>query len=422
MILLEAGDTVPPPTSTGHLWGHPWGGRGAYHGAVPPPVASQEIRLQEKIRSYLSEEQPGTPLLVIDLDVVAARYDRLQAVLPDAEVFYAVKANPAPEIVRLLAARGARFDVASTGEIDLCLECGADPATFSYGNTIKKRADIAYAFERGVRLFAFDSEQELEKLAEAAPGAEVFCRILTSNEGADWPLSRKFGCDLDMAVDLLVAANKMQLRPVGVSFHVGSQQRNPAQWDPPLAQVAWLFDELREKDIELSLINLGGGFPATYRHSVPPIGAYGEAIRKSLGRHFSAAGPNLRIIAEPGRYLVADAGVIATEVVLVARKAYTDDIRWVFVDIGRFGGLAETEDEAITYSITTPHDGGPTGPVAIAGPTCDSFDIMYETTEYHLPLALTEGDVVHIQSAGAYTSSYSSVGFNGFPPLKVICI
>ena len=378
--------------------------------------------MQEKIRSYLSEEQPETPVLVVDLDVVATRYDRLQAVLPDADVFYAVKANPAPEVVRLLAERGARFDVASTGEIDLCLECGADPATFSYGNTIKKRSDIAYAFERGVRLFAFDSEQELEKLAEAAPGAEVFCRILTSNEGADWPLSRKFGCDLDMATDLLVAAKKLQLRPVGVSFHVGSQQRNPAQWDPPLAQVAWLFDELREKDIELSLINLGGGFPATYRHAVPPIGAYGEAIRKSLGRHFHSRGRDLRVIAEPGRYLVADAGVIATEVVLVARKGYTEETRWVFIDVGRFGGLAETEDEAITYPITTPHDGGPTGPVVIAGPTCDSIDIMYEQTEYHLPLALAEGDVVHIHAAGAYTSSYASVGFNGFPPLRVVCI
>ncbi|MPY93376.1 MAG: type III PLP-dependent enzyme [Acidimicrobiia bacterium] len=378
--------------------------------------------MQEKIRAYLSEEQPDTPLLVVDLDVVAARYDRLQAVLPDQEVFYAVKANPAPEVVRLLQARGASFDVASAGEVDLCLACGADPATLSYGNTIKKRADIAYAHERGVQLFAFDSEQELEKLAEAAPGAQVFCRILTSNEGADWPLSRKFGCDLDMAVDLIVAAAKMQLEPVGVSFHVGSQQRNPAQWDPPLAQVAWLFDELAEKDIELSLINLGGGFPAIYRHTVPHIGAYGDAILKSLGRHFHHRSRQPRIIAEPGRYLVADAGVIATEVVLVARKAYTDDTRWVFLDVGRFGGLAETEDEAITYPFTTPHDGGPTGPVVIAGPTCDSIDIMYEHTQYHLPLALTEGDVVHIHAAGAYTSSYASVGFNGFPPLRVVCI
>lgn len=381
------------------------------------------LELQEKIRAYLSEEQPETPLLVVDLDVVAARYDRLQAVLPEADIFYAVKANPAPEVVELLRDRGASFDVASTGEIDLCLRCGADPATISYGNTIKKRADIAYAYERGVRLFAFDSEQELEKLADAAPGAQVFGRILTSNEGADWPLSRKFGCDLDMAVDLFVTARKLQLDPVGVSFHVGSQQRNPAQWDAPLAQVAWLFAELAEKDVGLSLVNLGGGFPAIYRHSVPPIGAYGEAIRKSLGRHFHGGGERQpRIIAEPGRYLVADAGVIASEVVLVARKAYTDDTRWVFLDVGRFGGLAETEDEAITYPITTPHDGGPTGPVVIAGPTCDSIDIMYETTQYHLPLELTEGDVVHIHAAGAYTSSYASVGFNGFPPLRVVCI
>jgi ornithine decarboxylase len=378
--------------------------------------------LQEKIRAYLAEDQPSTPVLVIDLDVVATRYDKLQAALPDAEIFYAVKANPKAEILRLLVARGASFDVASPAEIDACLEAGAAPGTISYGNTIKKRADITYAFERGVRLFAFDSEAELEKLAEVAPGTDVFCRILTSNEGADWPLSGKFGCDVDMAADLLVMAAKQGLQPVGVSFHVGSQQRNPFQWDAPLAQVAWLFDELTEKQLDLSLINLGGGFPAIYRSSAPPIATYGEAIRKSVNRHFTSRGRSPRIIAEPGRYLVADAGVIATEVVLVARKAYTDEKRWVFLDIGRFGGLAETEDEAIAYMVDTPHDGGPTGPVVLAGPTCDSFDVMYENTEYHLPLALAEGDVVHILSAGAYTSTYASVGFNGFPPLRVVCL
>lgn len=378
--------------------------------------------MQEKIRAYLAEERPATPVLVVDLDVVATRYDKLHAALPTAEIFYAVKANPAPEILRLLQARGASFDVASPGEIDLCLEVGIDPAAISYGNTIKKRSDIAYAFERGVRLFAYDSELELEKLAEAAPGAEVFCRILTSNEGADWPLSRKFGCDLDMASDLLAMASKLQLNPVGVSFHVGSQQRNPGQWDAPLAQVAWLFDELAQHDLPLSLINLGGGFPAIYRSSVPPISAYGDAISRSLERHFYSRGRTPRIIAEPGRYLVADAGVIATEVVLVARKAYTEDLRWVFVDIGRYGGLAETEGEAISYMISTPHDGGPTGPVVIAGPTCDSVDVMYEHTPYHLPLALAEGDILHLLSAGAYTSTYASVAFNGFPPLRVVCL
>ena len=378
--------------------------------------------MQEKIRAYLAEERPATPVLVLDLDVVAARYDKLQAAIPDSEIFYAVKANPAAEILRLLVARGASFDVASAGEVDLCLQAGADPTLISYGNPIKKRSDIAYAFNKGVRLFAFDSEAELEKLAEVAPGAEVFCRILTSNEGADWPLSRKFGCDLDMATDLLATAAKLELAPIGVSFHVGSQQRNPSQWDAPLAQVAWMFDELAEKGIELSLVNLGGGFPAIYRSSVPPIAAYGDAIRKSIQRHFNHRGSQPRIIAEPGRYLVADAGVIATEVVLVSRKAYTDDTRWVFLDIGRYGGLAETEGEAIAYMIDTPHDGGPTGAVVLAGPTCDSVDVMYEHADYHLPLALTEGDIVHILSTGAYTSTYASVAFNGFPPLRVVCL
>jgi ornithine decarboxylase len=374
--------------------------------------------VQEKIRAYLAEERPPTPVLVVDLDVVATRYDKLQAALPDAEIFYAVKANPAQEILRLLVERGARFDVASIGEIDLCLAAGADPSTISYGNTIKKRSDIAYAHSRGVRLFAFDSEAELDKLAEAAPGAQVFCRILTSNEGADWPLSRKFGCDLDMAADLIVTASKLDLRPVGVSFHVGSQQRNPGQWDAPLAQVSWLFDELADKDIELSLINLGGGFPAIYRSTVPPISAYGDAIRKSLSRHFHSRGNTPRIIAEPGRYLVADAGVLQTEVVLVSRRSLDDDCRWVYLDCGVYTGLTEALGEAIKFRLRTSHDGGPTGRVCLAGPTCDSADILYEHADYRLPLALEAGDRIEVLSTGAYTTTYSTVGFNGFPALR----
>jgi ornithine decarboxylase len=364
--------------------------------------------------------RPATPCLVLDLDVVADQYRHLRAALPLASVYYAVKANPAPEIVSVLAGLGASFDVASPSEIDLCLAAGVDASALSYGSTIKKARDIAYAYQRGVRLFAFDSIGELEKIAEAAPGSEVVCRILTSNEGAEWPLSRKFGCEIEMAAGLLGLAGRLGLVAAGVTFHVGSQQRHPRQWDEAIALTGRLFSELASAGVNLRMVNLGGGFPAHYRGHVPPIEAYAEAIMKAMDYHFGSNQPEM--VVEPGRYLTGDAGVIRSEVVLVSWKCEGDDKRWVFLDVGIFGGLAEAMGEAIKYHILTSRDGGPVGPVVIAGPTCDSVDILYEQADYRLPLDLTSGDTVDILAAGAYTTCYSTVGFNGFGPLACYCI
>jgi ornithine decarboxylase len=367
-----------------------------------------------RIQHFLAKARPETPFVVVDLDVVAQRYHQLAEALPDAHIHYAVKANPAIEILRLLVDLGASFDVASPGEIDLCLEAGADPASISYGNTVKKERDIAYAFDRGVRLFAFDSEAELAKIGRQAPNSTVCCRIPSDGSGADWPLSRKFGCDSAMAADLLFTAARMGLG-VGVSFHVGSQQRDPGAWDAYIERATEIFRVLRAEGVEPEVLNIGGGFPGVYREGVPTVAAYGDAIRRSL-RRFGSRLPT--VIAEPGRYLVADAGVLQSEVVLVARKSVADDRRWVYLDVGLFGGLAETMGESIRYRIRTPHDGGPTGSVAIAGPTCDSADVLYERSGYELPLALEVGDRVELLSTGAYTVTYSSVAFNGLAPLR----
>jgi ornithine decarboxylase len=372
------------------------------------------------ITRFLEEARPATPCLVIDLDIVSRNYETLATHLPLADIFYAVKANPAPEILQLLVRLGCNFDTASRGEIDLCLAAGANPARISFGNTIKKEADIAYAYAHGVRLYAFDSAVELEKLARSAPGSQVFCRILVETEGADWPLSRKFGCDPEMATGLLLAARDLGLDPVGASFHVGSQQTDCTQWEGAIARVSRMFAEVAEQGLILSLINLGGGMPARYREGVPPVEAYAAAINESLIRHFGAVLP--RVIVEPGRSMVGDAGALQSEVVLVSRKSEHDDKRWVYLDVGKFNGLAETMDEAIRYNLETSRDGGETGPVIIAGPSCDSADILYEKNTYHLPVDLTPGDFVTILSTGAYTSTYASVGFNGFAPLQTHCI
>lgn len=376
--------------------------------------------MTDRIHQFLADRRPETPCLVIDLSVIEENYRELRRSLPLARVFYAVKANPAPEIVAALAKLGSSFDVASRGEIDLCLAQGVSADRLSFGNTIKKERDIAYAHERGVRLFAFDSDAELDKLAAAAPGASVFCRILTDGQGADWPLSRKFGCTSSMAAALLLRAKEKGLDACGVSFHVGSQQTALKAWDKAVGEAGKLFRRLREDGLDLRLLNLGGGFPTRYRADVPATEACSNAVMKAVTRHFGNDLPDL--IVEPGRALAGAAGVIQTEVVLISRKDYADRKRWVFLDVGKFSGLAETMDEAIKYPIVTARDGTASGPVVIAGPTCDSADILYENSDYQLPLDLRVGDKVAILGTGAYTSSYSSVGFNGFAPLATYCI
>ena len=375
--------------------------------------------MTKKIERFLAEQRPATPCLVMDLDVVADNYRRLRTAVPRAGIYYAVKANPAPEILNVLAKLGSSFDTASPNEIDMVLATGATADRISYGNTIKKKADIRTAYERGVRLYAFNSEAELGKIADAAPGSRVFCRILTSGVSADWPLSRKFGCDVAMAKQLLLEAAKRDVVPHGVSFHVGSQQRDPAQWDAAVAQAAWLFRECEDAGVTLSMLNIGGGFPTRYRRTIPGMQAYGAAIDASIHKHFGNRIPD--IIVEPGRQMVGSAGVIQTEVVLISKKSAGDAKRWVYLDIGKFGGLAETLDEAIQYPITSARKGA-AGPVVLAGPTCDSADIMYERADYRLPLDLEIGDKLEIRAAGAYTTTYASVAFNGFEPLKTYCV
>jgi ornithine decarboxylase len=244
----------------------------------------------------------------------------------------------------------------------------------------------------------------------------VICRIHCDGSGSEWPLSRKFGCEPDYASDILELARKRGLVPYGLSFHVGSQQHNIEAWDRALASTSAVFRACAERGIALSMVNLGGGFPARYVRKTPKLETYGKAIFRSLRKHFGNALPET--IVEPGRGLVGNAGIIEAEVVLIAKRAPENEVRWVYLDIGKFHGLAETIDESIRYPIRTPRDRDETAPCIIAGPTCDSVDVLYEKTPYPLPVSLAIGDKVLIEATGAYTATYSSVGFNGYPPLR----
>jgi ornithine decarboxylase len=356
----------------------------------------------EAIRTFLDRERPPTPCLVVDLDIVRANYAAMREALPEASVLYAVKANPAPEIVRLLAGLGCGFDVASRGEVDLCLTHGVEALRLSYGNTIKKATDIVYAHRLGVRRFSFDSADDLENLGRLAPGSVAVCRFLVDAPASGTPFGRKFGCSPTEAVSLLARAAELGLRPA-VSFHVGSQQCEPRAWESGARQAVEIAETLADKGIAVESINAGGGFPVGYATAAPALDSCVAPLR--------GVGP--RLFIEPGRALVATAGLIRAEVVSVTARPE----RWVYLDVGRYNGLAETENEYIAYPLTSSRPSTPDGPVVIAGPTCDGDDVLYQRTPYRLPLALRAGDLIDLHHAGAYTASYSSVSFNGIAPL-----
>jgi ornithine decarboxylase len=368
----------------------------------------------ERIKAFAAGRE--TPCLIIDLDVVKAKYEELRRVLPFAKIYYAVEANPCEGVVGLLRDLGSCFDVASRYELDLLKRLGVEPGRISYGNTIKKKSDIAYFYEYGVRLFATDSPDDLNNISDAAPGSKVFFRLLTEGLGADLPLSRKFGTHPDLARQLVKLAVRLGLEPYGISFHPGSQQRDVGQWSSVLTAVGHLFRTVREEiHVNLKMIDMGGGFPANYVEPADPIARYAENIERFLSNSFGSEIPS-EIIIEPGRSIVGDAGVIVAEIVNIAKKSVHERYPWVFLDIGKFGGLIETLGEAIKYPIYF-EGAGPAQEIIIAGPTCDSMDILYEKWTYTMPETTKNGERVYIFTTGAYTQSRSSIYFNGFPPL-----
>jgi ornithine decarboxylase len=369
----------------------------------------------EKIIAFSKTKE--TPFLIVLLDRIRQKFEDFRAGFPGAKIYYAVKANPDIEVLRLLRDLGSYFDIASIYELNRVLEIGVSPDRVSFGNTIKKARHVREAYEKGVRLFASDSEADIRNLAREAPGSRVFFRILMDaiTSDADWPLSRKFGCQSRMLTDLVLLAADLGLDPYGVSFHVGSQQREISAWDAAIAHVSGLFDWLAEEHIHLKAMNMGGGFPADYLAKTNPLAVYAEEINRYLRSHFGDAIP--AIYLEPGRGLVGEAGILVSEIILISKKSKPDLKRWVYTDVGIFNGLMETLGEAIKYPVYT-EKSGECGDVILAGPTCDSMDIMYEHFKYQLPLSLEIGDRLCWLSTGAYTASYSSVEFNGFPPLK----
>jgi ornithine decarboxylase len=372
----------------------------------------------KKLQNFI--EDKDTSFLVLFKDRVKNNYDILKSWYEDSRVFYAVKACPNPEILKILIEAWSCFDIASIYELDLVLSLWATPDRVSFWNTIKKERDIEYAYNKWVRMFATDSEEDLEKISRVAFWSKVYFRLLTPAFWADWPLSRKFWCESEMAYELAIKARDLWLIPYWISFHVWSQQNDLYAWNSAIWKAKELFSKLQEVWIKLEMLNLWWWLPSQYIKKTKAVEDYLKEIKLFLYNHFWDDIPS--IIMEPWRSLVWDIWVIVSEVVLTSKKSYKwDEIKWVYLDIWKFSGLIETLDEAIKYPIYTEVKWS-VSPVILAGPTCDSMDILYENYKYVMPDKLTSWDKVYIFSTGAYTQSYSAIEFNWFPPLKVYVI
>lgn len=374
----------------------------------------------DKLEDYIRSNVFDYPTLVLDVEKVEENYKKLKSGLGNAHIHYAVKANPQKEIINKLVKLGCRFDAASAEEIRICLYAGAKPEHISFGNTVKRPKDIEYAYAQGIKLYAADAEEELDKIAKYAPNSEVFIRLLVTNSQAEWPLSRKFGCGQSKAIPLMEHAKSVGLNPIGISFHVGSQTRHPEMWDDTLTYASEVWRDAVSNGFDMKLLNIGGGFPAFYGVPITDSEAYCQLLTQMISNKF---GDVEYIMAEPGRGMVGNVGMISANVLLVSTKNEGDEVRWVYLDIGKFNGLAETAEEAIKYQFITPDcHSNDTMSCVLAGPTCDSADVLYEHNKVKFPTDLKSGDRIFIKNCGAYTTTYSTVAFNGFPPLGVVVI
>jgi ornithine decarboxylase len=362
-----------------------------------------EVSLDFEIVRQAARQKYTRPFLILDTAIVRGKVRRFRAAMPRVRPHYAVKANPDRRVLKVLAQEGCGFEIASIAELDLLLALGVPAAEVFYSNPVKSRESIAYAAARGVEWFVVDSADELRRVFETRRDAKIYLRIATPNIGSDWPLSGKFGAGAGDARDIVASAAKLGADLAGVTFHVGSQCRNPENWRVALEKARSLFDHMARTGLRPRLLNIGGGFPVRHVRPIPSIEVIGAVVNEGL----KAFGEEVQVIAEPGRYLVSDAGYFVCRVLGTATRAGK---RWMHWDAGLFGGVIESS-EGLKYRIRTERS-GPDVPWTVGGPTCDSVDIVMR--DEPLPSDLQEGDFVYIRNAGAYTTAYASQ-FNGFP-------
>ena len=362
-----------------------------------------EVSLDFDIVRQAASQKYTRPFLIVDTAIVRGKVRRFRAAMPRVRPHYAVKANPDRRVLKVLAQEGCGFEIASTAELDLLLGLSVPAAEVFYSNPIKSRESIAYAGAKGVQWFVVDSADELRRVFEVKPDAKLYLRIATPNIGSDWPLSGKFGAGPSDAKEMVALAARLGADLAGVTFHVGSQCRNPENWRVALEKAKALFDAMHKAGLRPRLLNIGGGYPVRHVKPIPSIEVIGRVVNEGL----QAFPEDVQVIAEPGRYLVSDAGYFVCRVLGTATRAGK---RWMHWDAGLFGGVIESS-EGLKYRIRTDRS-GPDVAWTVGGPTCDSVDIVMR--DEPLPSDLQEGDFIYIRNAGAYTTAYASQ-FNGFP-------
>jgi len=369
-----------------------------------------EVSLDFKhVRAALSKSY-SKPFLLLDSNIVRDKTHRFKAAMPRVHPHYAVKANPDPRVLKTLIQENVNFEIASISELDLLISLGVPAKEIYYSNPMKSRAYLEYASSKGVEWYALDSIEELRKIVSIKPDAKMYLRIDTPNIGSDWPLAGKFGTHISDIDEIITEATKLKADLAGVTFHVGSQCRNPLNWQVGIERAKKVFISMRRVGLNPRLLNIGGGYPVRYVKPIPSIEGIGEIVNAAI----ADLPEDIRIMAEPGRYLVSDSAYFVCRVVGTATRSGK---RWMYWDAGMFGGVIEIT-EGLRYEILTDRK-GQSIPWTVAGPTCDSVDILM--CDEMLPADIQEGDFIYIPNAGAYTTAYAS-NFNGFPLPDIVVL
>ncbi|OGC05177.1 hypothetical protein A2276_04480 [candidate division WOR-1 bacterium RIFOXYA12_FULL_43_27] len=368
--------------------------------------------LEDKIRKLVKKE--GSPLMLISKEALKKQYQTFKRHLADVVPYYAIKANPHPEIIKTFVHLGSGFDVASAAEMELVLSLGASPDKIIFANTIKSAEDLKKAYKAKVRFMTFDNEPELYKIAKYAPGSKVLVRIKVDNVGSTVELSLKFGADPDQALFLLKKAKSLGLNPAGVSFHVGSQCVNVENYQKALEISSMIFEEAKKIGIPLSILDIGGGFPIRHFDDDNHITFKDIArlIKKKMRRLFDK---DVKFIAEPGRFFAGPAGTLVTQVV---GRTFRNNKNYYYINDGVYGDFSGMIFDHCKYQFRSLRR-GQKFLSTVAGPTCDSLDVLSLSED--LP-EMDVGNIVYVKNIGAYSCASAVPNFNGFKPAKILMV
>lgn len=381
---------------------------------MPAPISdSFPERVLQAYASRPDDERES--VLYLDQRTVDVKLDALARLMPPGATFYyAVKTNPNRQLLAHLATAGCGMDIASRAELDKAMGAGTAPEKISYGNTLKHPRDIAAAHRAGVTLFSADSENELTKIAANAPGARIWLRTAIQSDGVVFTLTQKYGASPDAVPDLAAHARKLGLDVHGLSFHVGSQQTTAHAYATALATVHSLIIQIPVEDHPLT-VNIGGGLPGYGYPTTPGQPATLDEYADTFHHWYAVTRqvhPETPWAAEPGRFLVADAGIMATRVLDINRRPGYPD--YLILEVGRYSGLSEA-DLLPPYITAHPAEAGKPQPYIVAGPTCDTADTLGDAHVYRLPDTLQAGDPILVHTQGAYSVTCASQNFNGLP-------